>query len=89
MFNILLQVDENKGWDAFRLVPANLLGNIGTENFKELIEDMSSYHKLGCSMSLKIHMFHSHLNFFCDSCGMVSDEHGERIHQEIATMEIR
>jgi len=35
------------------------------------------YHKLGCNMSLKIHMLHSHLDFFPDNCGMVSYEHGE------------
>ena len=29
-------------------------------------------------MSLKIHMLHSHLDFFPDNCGMFSDEYGER-----------
>ena len=77
-------------WDAFRLVSTNFLGNIRAENYKELIEDMLTlYHKLGCNMSLKIHMLHSHLDFFPNNCGMVSDEHGERFHQEIATMEKR
>jgi len=54
---------------------------------KELIEDiLSLYHKLGCNMSLKKHMLHSHLDFFPDNCGMVSDEHGECFHQENAMM---
>jgi len=87
MFNNLLQGEEEKAWDAFRLVSTNFLGNSKAENYKELIEDMSLYHKLGCNMSLKIHMLHSHLDFFPDNCSMVSDEHGERFHQEIATME--
>jgi len=77
MFNNLLQGDEKKAWDAFRLVSSNFLGNIGAENYQELIEDMSLYHKLGCSMSLKMYMLHSHLDFFPDNCGMFSDEHGE------------
>jgi anion-transporting ArsA/GET3 family ATPase len=34
-------------------------------------------------------MLQSHLDFFPDNCGMVSDEHGERFHQEIATMKKR
>jgi len=90
MFNSVLQGDEKKAWDAFRLVSSNFLGNIRAENYKELIEDMLSlYHKLGCNMSLKIHMLHSHLDFFPDNCGMFSDEHGERFHQETATMEKR
>jgi len=40
-------------------------------------------------MSLRIHFLHSHLDFFPGICGMVSDEHGERLLQDIATMEPR
>ena len=90
MFNNLLQGDEKKASDAFRLVSTDFLGNVRAENYKELIEDMLSlYHRLGCDMSLKIHMLHSHLDFFPNNCGMVSEEQGERFHQEIATMEKR
>ena len=67
-----------------------LSGNIRAENYKDLIEDMLSlYLKFGCSMSLKIHMLHSHLDFFTNNCSMVSDEHGECFYQEIAMMEER
>jgi hypothetical protein len=90
MFNSLLQGDEKKDWDTFRLVSTNFLRNIRAENYKELIEDvLSLYHKLGCNMYLKIHVLHSVLDFFPDNCGMVSDEHVERFHQEIAAMEKR
>ena len=78
MFNNLPQGDEKKSWDTFLLVSTNFLGNIRAENYKEFIEDMlSPYHKLGCNMSLKIHMLHSHLDFLPDNCDMFSDEHGE------------
>jgi hypothetical protein len=77
MVNNLLQGDKEKAWDAFHLVSTNFLGNIRAENYKELIEDMSLYHKLGCSMSLKIHMLHSHLDYFPDNCSRFSDEHSE------------
>ncbi|GBN41206.1 hypothetical protein AVEN_65472-1 [Araneus ventricosus] len=43
----------------------------------------------GCNMSLKIHFLDSHLYFFPDNCGQVSDEQGERFHQDIANMEKR
>jgi len=89
MFNNLRHGDEKKAWNMFRLVSTNFLGNIRAKNYKELIQDMSLYHRLGCNMSLKIHMLHSHLDFFCDSCGVVSYEHGKRFHQEIAMMERR
>lgn len=44
---------------------------------------------LGVNMSLKIHFLHSHLDFFPPNLGDVSDEHGERFHQELKTMEQR
>jgi len=40
-------------------------------------------------MSLKIHLLDSHLDFFPDSLGAVSDEHGERFHQDISALEKR
>ena len=38
-------------------------------------------------MSLKIHFLHSYLNFFLPNLGAVSDEQGERFHQDITKME--
>jgi hypothetical protein len=40
-------------------------------------------------MSLKEHLVDSHLDLFPENLGAVSDEHEERIHQDIATMEKR
>ena len=40
-------------------------------------------------MSLKIHFLESHLDFFPENFGEVSDEHGERFHQDILAMETR
>ena len=77
MFNSLLQGDEKKAWDAFCLVSTNFLGNIRQKTTRNSLRTCHCYHKLGCNMSLKIHMLHSHLDFFLDNCGMVSDEHGE------------
>ena len=71
------RVTRKKAWDAFRLASTNFLGNIRAENYTELIEYMSLYHKLGCNISLKIYMLHSHLDFVPDNCGMFGDEHGE------------
>jgi len=57
-----------------RFVWCHLTSSGISGNYKELIDDMSLYHKLGCNMSLNIHMLHSHLDFFPDNGGMVSDE---------------
>ncbi|GBN78958.1 hypothetical protein AVEN_85550-1 [Araneus ventricosus] len=41
---------------------------------------------MGCNMSLKIHFLHSHLEFFPENFGSVSDELCERFHQDISNM---
>jgi len=38
-------------------------------------------------MSLKMHFLFSHLDFFPLNCGVVSNEHEERFHQDISVME--
>jgi len=40
-------------------------------------------------MIMKIHFLDSPLDFFPENLGQVSDEHGERFHQEIMVMEKR
>ena len=40
-------------------------------------------------MSPKLHLMHSHFDFFTKNVASVTDEHGERFHQQIATMEHR
>ena len=40
-------------------------------------------------MSIKVHFVHNHLDQFPANCGNVSDEQGERFHQDIKEMETR
>jgi hypothetical protein len=40
-------------------------------------------------MSLKLHFLQSNLDFFRGNTEAVSDQHGERSHQDISRMEIR
>lgn len=57
------------------------------ENYRKLINDfITQYHILRCRMSIKMHYLHSHLDFFRPNMGDVSEEHGERFHQDILTM---
>ena len=89
-FEKLLRDDEGQVWGAFHQVATKFLGNVRAPNYKDLVNDMLGlFHEFGCNMSLKIHFLDSHLDFFPDNCGMVSDEHGERFHQEVATIEQR
>jgi hypothetical protein len=81
---------EKVAWSSFKNVTKHFWGNIKAENFQDIVRELlDSYQTLGCNMSLKIHFLHSHLNFFPDNLGAVSDEHGERFHQDITSMEKR
>ena len=50
---------------------------------------LQNFREMEVNMSLKIHIPHSHLDFFPENLGAVSDEHGERFHQDIAEIEKR
>jgi hypothetical protein len=41
---------------------------------------------MGCNTSLKLRFLASHLDFFPENLGAISDEHGERFHQNISNM---
>ena len=90
MFTDALTAKEVAAWNSFRVIVENFLGNHKAENCAQLVDDMlDHYRKLGCRMSLKMHFLHSHLDFFPQNLGAVSDEHGERFHQDISIMEHR
>ena len=48
-----------------------------------------SFRKMGCNVSVKLHLLHLHLELFVSNMVAVTDEHGERFHQEICSMERR
>ena len=79
-----------KTWDSFKFVVKVFLRNRRAQNYEELVNNLLlGYQKLGCNMSLKIQFLHSHLDFFPENCDEVSDEHRERFHQDISSMEKR
>ena len=89
-FDGLLQGDERVAWTAFKSVVYNFIGNYKAPNFVELVESMlQAYKSMNCNMLLKMHFLHSHLDFFPANLDAVSDEHGERFHQDIANMDKR
>ena len=89
-FKNSLTDEENEAWQAFTWVCANFLGNHKSSGYEAGIQELlDSYQKMGCRMSLKMHFLHSHLNFFPENLGAVSDEQGERFHQDIQLMENR
>ena len=81
---------EKRAWRSFVAVVKGFLGNNKEENYRELVDDLlKSYEEMGCRMSLKLHMMHSHLDFFKSNMGDYSEEHGERFHQDVMEFEKR
>jgi hypothetical protein len=50
---------------------------------------LDKFKELGCNMSLKVHFLDSHLDYFPANIGAISEEQGERFHQDIKEMERR
>ena len=72
----------------FKRICKDFLGNHKAANYQDVVQDLLTSHKdMWCNMILKIHFLESHLDFFPENLGEVSDEHGERFHQDILAME--
>lgn len=81
---------ERDAWESFVLVTKNFLGNTKANNYVYLVNDMlEKLEKLNINMSIKVHFLFSHLERFPENLGAVSDEQGERFHQDIKVMEQR
>ena len=81
---------ELEAWKAFVLVVKNFLGNNKARNYAELVNNMlTAFRNLGCNMSVKMNYLFLHMNRFPENLGSMSDERGERFHQDLKEMEIR
>jgi len=64
------------------------LGKHKAENREELVDWLVDAHqKMGCSMSLKVHVLRAYLDKIKDNMGDCSDEQGERFHQNVRSFE--
>lgn len=50
---------------------------------------MENLRLLGRNMSIKLHFLYSHIDYFPENLGSLSEEQGERFHQDIKEMEKR
>ena len=89
-FTAFMMDTEYDAWQALVSVVKSFLGNRRDDNYVNLVNSLlEGFLKLGCIMSIKVHFLHSHLDAFPENLGDVSDEQGERFHQDIQTMEER
>jgi len=81
-----LNETERNAWLSFKRICNDFLA----ANSQDIVQYLlNSYKAKGCYVSLKIHFLESHLNFFTENPGEVSDEHGERFLPDIMAMEKR
>ena len=61
-----------------------------TENYVQVVQTfIKNYAKMGCRMSLKVHILDAHLEKFKENIGAYSEEQGERFHLDILDFEHR
>ena len=75
-------------WQSFVLVTQKFPRNRKAENYHKLVEDvLSKFKDLGVKISVTVHYVFSHLDHFPTNLGDLSEELGERFHQDIYVME--
>ena len=85
-----MTVVEARAWVAFTNVVQCFLGNKKDDNYEGIVDELLlSLRELWGKMSIKLHYLHSHLDKFPDNLGDVSEEQGERFHQDIKVIEDR
>ena len=81
---------ELEAWKIFVLVVNNCLANNKVRNYAELVNNiLTAFRNLGCNMSVKMHYLFSHMDLFPENLGSLSDEQGERFHQDLKEMDTR
>jgi len=66
------------------------LGNRKAVNYKGIVAKLrSTLQDMGANMSIKLHFLYRHFDRFPENLGDLSDEQGERFHQDIIEMEVR
>ena len=81
---------EKAAWHSFVAVVKGFLGNTKASNYVDPVEVMlTNFQALGSRMSIKVHYLFSHLDRFPENLGNMSEEQGERFHQDIKLMEER
>ena len=81
---------ESDAWCSYVSEVREFPGNTKASNYRYLVDVMlRNFQALGSRMSIKLHYLFSHLDYFPENLGNVSEEQGERFHQDITVMKER
>ena len=81
---------ESAAWCSYVSVVREFLRNTKASNYWYLVDVMlRNFQARGSRMSIKLHYLFSHLDYFSENLGDVSEEQRERFHQDNKMMEER
>lgn len=82
-FNDELSNLELTSWTSFRDIVHWSLGTKKDDRYVSIVTGLlGNYKNMGCKMSLKSHISHSHLDFSSEKLGAISNKQGERFNQD-------
>jgi len=83
-FPLTMTILVKNAWRTLTAVAENVLGYVKAPKYYDLSQQLlNSFEKLGCNMNVKVHFFHSHVNYFPENLEAMIEEQGESIHQDI------
>ncbi|KAJ4451707.1 hypothetical protein ANN_03177 [Periplaneta americana] len=89
-FTSTMNETEENVWNAFKEVVKKFLGNVKDPRYKEIVGNMMDKFKvLGYNMYPKLHFLMDHIDYFPENLGVLSEEQGERLHQNLKEVERR
>ena len=89
-FTACMTVAERAAWCSYVSMIREFLGNTKASNYRNLVDVMlQNFQALGARMSIKLHYLFNHLEYFPENLDDISEEQGERFHQDIRKMKER
>jgi hypothetical protein len=85
-------------WKSFKNIIINFLGNHKADNYRDMAADLLKPYKtvgcnvflrVNCNVPLRVNLLYSHLDFFAENLGELSDGHGVPFHWVISNKERR
>jgi hypothetical protein len=69
---------------------SKFLGDTKDLDYKSIVADLlNNFQVLGCNMIIKLNFLNSLIDYFPENLGSLSDEQGDRFHQDIKKMKRR
>jgi hypothetical protein len=89
-FESTMNTTEKAAWQACRNVVTEYLGNTKDPNYANTVNKiLDAFKDLVCNTSLKLHLLHSHLDYFPENLGSLSEEQEERFHKDVKEIDRR